>query len=120
MFQHGAVEANDCCIRQSTESIDELANCDHGGSATALRKALLMALLLPSLTKASMVLFHLHDAGFGPKACGYDGAGDPCPASNDAAPELMPLPPGFENSITSIEVMRPLLRNPAGKRRRKP
>jgi hypothetical protein len=48
------------------------------------------------------------------------GAGDPCPACNDAAPELMPLPPGFENSITSIEVMRPLLRNPAGKRRRKP
>jgi hypothetical protein len=48
-----------------------------------------------------MVLFHLHDAGFGPKACGYDGAGDPCPASNDAAPELMPLPPGFENSIKS-------------------
>src|SRR3954463_8364591 len=31
-----------------------------GGSATALRKALLMALLLPSLTKALMVLFHLH------------------------------------------------------------
>lgn len=63
MFQHGAVEANDCCIRQPAEFIDEIANCDHGGSATALRKALLMALLLPSLTEASMVLFHLHGRG---------------------------------------------------------
>lgn len=29
------------------------------------------------------------------------GAGDPCPACNDAAPDEMPLPPGFENSIKS-------------------
>jgi hypothetical protein len=56
----------------------------------------------------------------GPKACGCGGAGDPCLACNDAAPDEMPLPPGFENSITSIDVMRPLLRNPAGKPRRKP
>jgi len=61
-----------------------------------------------------MVLFHLHDAGFGPKACGYDGAGDPCPASNDAAPELMPLPPGFENSITQHRSHAPAVEEPSG------
>jgi hypothetical protein len=56
----------------------------------------------------------------GPKACGCGGAGDPCPACNDAAPGELPLPPGFKNSITSIDGMRPLLRNQAGKPRRKP
>jgi hypothetical protein len=57
----------------------------------------------------------------GPKACGCGGAGEPCPDCNDAAADELPvLPKGFDPALTSIEVMRPLVRNPAGKPRRKP
>jgi hypothetical protein len=57
----------------------------------------------------------------GPKACGCGGAGEPCPDCNKAAPDEMPvLPKGFDNSLTSIEVMCSLVRNSAGKPRRKP
>jgi len=34
------VEANDCCIRQPAEFIDEIANCDHGGIGDCLAKSL--------------------------------------------------------------------------------
>ncbi|WP_035968758.1 hypothetical protein [Bradyrhizobium sp. WSM1417] len=57
----------------------------------------------------------------GPKACGCGGAGEPCPNCNDAAHDELPvLPKGFDPGLTNMEIMRQLLRNPAGKPRRKP
>lgn len=65
--------------------------------------------------------FHPDRPWDGPKACGCGGAGEPCPDCNDAAPDELPvLPKDFESTITNIDVMRPLVSNPTGNRRRKP